>query len=592
MTKMPTNHALAPKRSNRDYGQPCMPRLLFRHIVFDLLRVQFLTASVLVAVIAFGAAIRPIMHNLLGPEEVLQFVALASVPMLQYALPFAGAFASTIVYARLAADNEVLAMSAAGMSYARVLRPAIGLGLALFLAMSVLLDAGVPRFWTSMRRMITNDVTRLFVSAVERGEAFAVDGTQLYADEVRVIEGTTDGSGPTTRLQLAGVAAIETGADGRTTTEFTAEFATVDVYRANDSAYLKLLFTKATVFRAGEDALVFVPQAEPEAIDLGKGIRLDPKDHSLTGLLALWNDVDSYHKVADARKEVENTIARSNREARYWSLLGRIEQESKRLDKALVAFEKAIECDPTLAEAYYYRGIVYQRWNESDKAIADYLKASELDPERISNLLAAAELMITARKLEDARTLLLSKLAYFEHNSAMHELLGDIALMSGDAKAAAISYERATMIDPEAPLLSEKLIAALFDAGEYQKCLDSARRQREHAASAQTSGKRFIPARDTLRQEGRSLSMLGRVSEARIVFSDTVREYPEDVDAWRDLAGAALELGDLSRAQSAAAWSLVGRTDGHEVRPCWSRWSVYEPGPRAHRRRGSRGARW
>ena len=280
MTKMPTNHALAPKRSNRDYGQPCMPRLLFRHIVFDLLRVQFLTASVLVAVIAFGAAIRPIMHNLLGPEEVLQFVALASVPMLQYALPFAGAFASTIVYARLAADNEVLAMSAAGMSYARVLRPAIGLGLALFLAMSVLLDAGVPRFWTSMRRMITNDVTRLFVSAVERGEAFAVDGTQLYADEVRVIEGTTDGSGPTTRLQLAGVAAIETGADGRTTTEFTAEFATVDVYRANDSAYLKLLFTKATVFRAGEDALVFVPQAEPEAIDLGKGIRLDPKDHS------------------------------------------------------------------------------------------------------------------------------------------------------------------------------------------------------------------------------------------------------------------------------------------------------------------------
>ncbi len=308
MTKMPTNHALAPKRSNRDYGQPCMPRLLFRHIVFDLLRVQFLTASVLVAVIAFGAAIRPIMHNLLGPEEVLQFVALASVPMLQYALPFAGAFASTIVYARLAADNEVLAMSAAGMSYARVLRPAIGLGLALFLAMSVLLDAGVPRFWTSMRRMITNDVTRLFVSAVERGEAFAGDGTQLYADEVRVIEGTTDGSGPTTRLQLAGVAAIETGADGRTTTEFTAEFATVDVYRANDSAYLKLLFTKATVFRAGEDALVFVPQAEPEAIDLGKGIRLDPKDHSLTGLLALWNDVDSYHKVADARKEVENAL--------------------------------------------------------------------------------------------------------------------------------------------------------------------------------------------------------------------------------------------------------------------------------------------
>ncbi len=285
-----------------------MPRILFRHIVADLLRVQSLTASVLVAVIAFGAAIRPIMQNLLGPEDLLQFVALASVPMLQYALPFAGAFAATIVYARLAAENEVLAMSSAGMSYVKVLHPAIGLGVALFLGMIVLLDAGVPRFWTSMRRIITNDVTRLFVSAVERGEAFAVDGTQLYADEVRVIPGSADGTGPATRLALAGVAAIETGPDGRATTEFTAEFATVDVYRANDSAYLKLLFKNATAFRAGEDALVFVPQAEPEAIDLGKGIRLDPKDHNLRGLLALWSDVGSYHKVIDARTAVEGAL--------------------------------------------------------------------------------------------------------------------------------------------------------------------------------------------------------------------------------------------------------------------------------------------
>ena len=173
----------------REDAVPCMPRILLRHIIAELLRVQILTASVLVAVIAFGAAIRPIMQNLLGAEELLQFVALASVPMLQYALPFAGAFAGTIVYARLAADNEVLAMSAAGLSYRRILLPAAVLGVALLVGMAVLVDAGVPRFWTSMRRLITRDVTRLFVSAVERGEAFRVGNTQLYADEVLVIPG-------------------------------------------------------------------------------------------------------------------------------------------------------------------------------------------------------------------------------------------------------------------------------------------------------------------------------------------------------------------------------------------------------------------
>lgn len=292
-----------------------MPRILYRHITADLCRIMLLTASVLVTVIAFGAAIRPIMQNLFGAEDLLRFVALASVPMLQFALPFAGAFAGTIVYARLAADNEILAMSAAGMSYRRVFMPAILLGLLLFVGMVLLVDLGVPRLWSSMDRFKTRDPTRLFVSAVERGEALALPGTstQLYADEVRVLElpdsgARAGGVAPTTRLGLAGVAAVEFGADGRPVTEFTAEFATVDIYRDDESAYLKLLFRNATAFRDGEDALVVVPLAEPDAIDLGKGIRLRPKHLDFRGLLALWGDVDGYHEVAELRRRTERAL--------------------------------------------------------------------------------------------------------------------------------------------------------------------------------------------------------------------------------------------------------------------------------------------
>ena len=262
-----------------------------------------------------------------------------------------------------------------------------------------------------------------------------------------------------------------------------------------------------------------------------------------------------------ARKDVESALARSNKEAKYWSLLGRIELESKKLEKAVEAFGKAIECDPKLAEPYYYRGIVYQRWSQNDKAIADYLKASELDSERIAYVLAAAELMIAERNLDDARMLLLPKLAYFEHNAAMHELLGDIAQMNGDSASAASSYERAMMIDTEAPLVAGKFVAALFDAGQYQKCLDTVRRQRQQAQAEQTSGKRFVPALEMLRHEGRSLAMLGRIAEARVVFSDTVREYPEDVAGWRDLATAALALDDMQRAQSASERLIALSTD-------------------------------
>ena len=231
-----------------------MLRILTRHILADLLRIMLLTASILVTVIAFGAAIRPIMQNLFGPEDLLQFVLLAAVPMLQFALPFAVAFAGTIVYARLASDNEVLAMSAAGMSYRLVLLPAAALGVALFVGMALLVDIGVPRLWTAMDRFKTKDPTRLFLSAVARSEALSVPGTntQLYADEAKVLDVPSGPGEPVTRLGLAGVAAVELGSDGRPLTEFTAEFATVDVYRENESAYIKLLFRNATAFRDGE----------------------------------------------------------------------------------------------------------------------------------------------------------------------------------------------------------------------------------------------------------------------------------------------------------------------------------------------------
>ena len=294
-----------------------MPSILFRHIVADLVRIMVLTASVLVAVIAFGAAIRPIMQNLLGAEDLLQFVIQASVPMLQFALPFAAAFAGTIVYARLTAENEVLAMSAAGLSYKRVLLPAAGLGLVLLVVMAILVDAAVPRFWTSMQRLLTRDVTRLFVAAVDRGEALVIDRTQLYADAAVVTPTPVTEGGPVTRLSLAGVAAIELGSDGRPTTEFTAEFATVDVYRENDSAYLKLVFRNATAYSEGDATLVYVPQAEPEAIDLGKGIRLKPKDLDLRGLLDVWHNIERYHAVADPRSQAIAALAAID----HWSCI-------------------------------------------------------------------------------------------------------------------------------------------------------------------------------------------------------------------------------------------------------------------------------
>ncbi len=255
--------------------------------------------------------------------------------------------------------------------------------------------------------------------------------------------------------------------------------------------------------------------------------------------------------LAKARKELDAALARSEGEARYWCLYGRVELESKRLERAIEMFDAAIARDASLAEAYYYRGIVHQRWSDADAAIGDYLAATGHDAEKLAYPLAAAELMVAERRLGEARALLSSKLAYFEHNAALHELLGDVASLEGDAAGAARSYERALVIAPDAPLLDEKVVAAYFGAGEWQRSLDAARRMRE-AAMRTSGGRRADVPNDVLRHEGRSLAMLGRMAEAKSVFGEETRLYPEDVEAWRDFATACLATGDLLRAEGAA----------------------------------------
>jgi len=101
-------------------------------------------------------------------------------------------------------------------------------------------------------------------------------------------------------------------------------------------------------------------------------------------------------------------------------------------------------------------------------------------------------------------------------------------------------------------MLAEKTMEAYFNASEWQRCLDSARRQRERAEIAADGREKATLPRAALRYEGRSLLMLGRPTDARAIFTEHTREYPEDVEAWIDLANVSLELADLPRAEAAA----------------------------------------
>ncbi|MHC4832648.1 MAG: tetratricopeptide repeat protein [Planctomycetota bacterium] len=239
-----------------------------------------------------------------------------------------------------------------------------------------------------------------------------------------------------------------------------------------------------------------------------------------------------------ALEDVKQAIARSPETARYHVMMGRIQLESHRLDRAFQCFEKAIELDPECHEAFYCRGIVYERWSKDELAAESHHHAFELDSSDLSYLLAAAECEVALGRLDIARSILERRMKYFENHASIHQLLGQIAMIDGDPETAVQRFRQARLLLPEDEMLLKELCRAQLAAGDLKSVLDSVRRLQ---LSEQT------PSLGLLRLEARCLAELGRQSEARAVYTEITRQFPEETEAWVDLATAAHRLGDLRR---------------------------------------------
>src|SRR3982750_2971056 len=106
-----------------------MSSTLFLYIFKDLLRIFLLTSGALAGIMSFGGLLRPVTEHGLDASQAAKMLSYFMPAMTTYSLPVAALFATTVVYGRLAADNELLACGAAGLSYISVGMPALVLGL-------------------------------------------------------------------------------------------------------------------------------------------------------------------------------------------------------------------------------------------------------------------------------------------------------------------------------------------------------------------------------------------------------------------------------------------------------------------------------
>ncbi|MEM8782029.1 MAG: LptF/LptG family permease [Planctomycetota bacterium] len=293
---------------------------LYRHILGELLKVLVLTTVVLIALMSFAAAIKPLSEGLLPATAMGLFVLYTAPTMLGFALPFAGAFASTLVFSRMANDNEVLACCAGGISYGRVLAPVLALGLALTLALLMLSNTVVPGFNRAATGILKADVISVLVSQLNQRKPFTgSDGRVVYADEARVFDPadwpelarSATAAEIEQIVELRGVTVGELGEDGLPVSDSTAERAEVWVYKwpGQPGSNLLLRLENVVRFDPAEGLYGSVERTEfgPEALpDL---LNDDIKFFSAAQLEQLQNEPERYDQVRRTMDELTNALA-------------------------------------------------------------------------------------------------------------------------------------------------------------------------------------------------------------------------------------------------------------------------------------------
>jgi tetratricopeptide (TPR) repeat protein len=291
-----------------------------------------------------------------------------------------------------------------------------------------------------------------------------------------------------------------------------------------------------------------------------------------------------------ALKEINFAIERYPKSVEYYTLRGRIHMENKRLESALDSFDTAIvtgltacgvtplvdaegvdsqdpntsvqpsQLDPKdakiasahpqmkaqIADACYFAGIVFQRWSDDEMAFERYQQAYDLDPTMVHYLLAAAESLIAVGEYDQAEQLIEPRMAYFEHNAALRQLQGQIALLKGDPSTAARLYGEARLLNPDDNTLLEDLAWAQYAAGEYGECLESVKLL-QIRLSKPASGGDITSRNDLTHLQARCTTMLGRLSNARELYLELARIKPADVAIWTELGTVCWELGDYRR---------------------------------------------
>ncbi len=306
-----------------------MPWTLYRYILKDLIRLLVLSSAVLVLVISFAAAIKPLSDGLLDPLSLIKFVLLSIPTMLTLVMPFAGAFASTMLFCRMASENEVTACATSGMSYRAIVLPVFLLGLGVSVGLYYMSNWLVPWFFRQSALMVQEDITTVLLNNVRSGRPVPIPGKEgwvVFADNADSaglnLEPRAGGVTPYEVISLQGVALGRFDNELKLRNHTTAEQADVFLYRSQQRHWAILRTKGATAYLQDKGVYVELAGGESLAFELPNPFEHDLRFLSWPQLSKLARRPDTWARAGRSKSRLALAIARHRMVGRMMQQLG------------------------------------------------------------------------------------------------------------------------------------------------------------------------------------------------------------------------------------------------------------------------------
>jgi lipopolysaccharide export system permease protein len=139
-----------------------------RMILWELLKVFLLSLVAITGILLMAGIVAEASQHGLGPGQLFEAIPLLIPSTLPYTIPTTTLFACCVVYGRLAGDNEILAIKAAGINLIKVVTPALLLGFVMSGVTMGLYYRIIPYTHYLLRAMVFEDIEEFMYSQLRR----------------------------------------------------------------------------------------------------------------------------------------------------------------------------------------------------------------------------------------------------------------------------------------------------------------------------------------------------------------------------------------------------------------------------------------